>query len=107
MEPLSRPEVIKLPLPPGLKASTVVGRGGHNVRWIHFHSGGAHITVNDTGITIRAKETHVRERARILVQRQLDAAKRLGAHLCLLSRAMSFCLLHSGYIGHTSAYIDI
>ncbi|GIL96043.1 hypothetical protein Vretimale_1937, partial [Volvox reticuliferus] len=78
MEPLSRPEVVKLPLPPGLKASTVVGRGGHNVRWIHFHSGGAHITVNDTGITIRAKETHVRERAIVLVQRQLDAAKRLA-----------------------------
>ncbi|GIL42187.1 hypothetical protein Vafri_253 [Volvox africanus] len=78
MEPLSRPEVVKLPLPPGLKASTVVGRGGHNVRWIHYHSGGAHITVNDTGITIRAKETHVRERAFVLVQRQLDAAKRLG-----------------------------
>ncbi|GLI70523.1 hypothetical protein VaNZ11_015418, partial [Volvox africanus] len=78
MEPLSRPEVVKLPLPPGLKASTVVGRGGHNVRWIHFHSGGAHITVNDTGITIRAKEIHVRERAFVLVQRQLDAAKRLA-----------------------------
>ncbi|EFJ46177.1 hypothetical protein VOLCADRAFT_105604 [Volvox carteri f. nagariensis] len=77
MESPCRPDVVKLPLPPGVKAGAVVGRGGHNVRWLHFHSGGAHITVNDTAITIRAKEDHVRERAVLLVQLQLGAARKL------------------------------
>jgi hypothetical protein len=74
----SRADVVKLPLPSGVKAGLLVGRGGNNSRWLHWNSGGAHFTINDTAISIRAKDYEVRARALQLVRRQLDAMVKFG-----------------------------
>ncbi|GLI70524.1 hypothetical protein VaNZ11_015439, partial [Volvox africanus] len=97
MNSSNRTDVIKLPLPAGIKAGFVVGRGGHNCRWLHYNSRGAHITVNDTAISIRAKDNHVRARAIQLVRRQLEAMLRLAIYGCSNPVRLDYVLLSSAF----------
>ncbi|GIL89488.1 hypothetical protein Vretifemale_17249 [Volvox reticuliferus] len=97
MNSSNRTDIVKLPLPFGMKAGFVVGRGGHNCRWLHYSSGGAHITVNDTAISIRAKDNHVRARAIQLVRRQLDAMLRLAMYDCSTPVRLDYVLLSSSF----------
>ncbi|GIL42189.1 hypothetical protein Vafri_251 [Volvox africanus] len=97
MNSSNRTDVIKLPLPAGIKAGFVVGRGGHNCRWLHYNSRGAHITVNDTAISIRARDNHVRALAIQLVRRQLEAMLRLSIYDCSNPVRLDYVLLSSAF----------
>lgn len=73
-----RVDVVKVPIPRGLLAGNLVGRGGVNTRWLHIQSGGAHITITNSEVIVRAKDAQVRRRAVQLVQGQMRAMKNVG-----------------------------
>lgn len=90
-----------IPLPPGMNAGAIIGRGGSNIRMLQARSG-ARISVNDSNdVVISGSETAV-EAAKRMVQLQIDAFTATGARNDCTTGTPDFNLLSLMMLGVTA-----